>query len=130
MNAQMETTLEEMTRRLVAEFAPDEVILFGSYAWGQPSEDSDVDLLVIIKSSDETPLERDLRARRCLRGLNTPKDVLVRTRDEMARAKRVAASLESLASERGRQLYTRNLALLSHFCPARSGLSVRLESKP
>ena len=38
--------LHEMTRRLVAEFQPEQVILFGSHAWGTPNEDSDVDLLV------------------------------------------------------------------------------------
>jgi predicted nucleotidyltransferase len=38
------TLLEEMTRRLVAELQPERIILFGSYAWGAPTEDSDVDL--------------------------------------------------------------------------------------
>jgi len=40
--------LADITRRLVAEFQPEEVILFGSQAWGIPNEDSDVDLLVIV----------------------------------------------------------------------------------
>jgi predicted nucleotidyltransferase len=45
------TTIEQIqdfTRRLVAEFSPQRVILFGSYAYGRPTADSDVDLLVII----------------------------------------------------------------------------------
>ena len=40
--------LREITRRLVAEFQPEQVILFGSHAWGTPHQDSDVDLLVIV----------------------------------------------------------------------------------
>jgi hypothetical protein len=36
--------LNETTSRLVAEFRPEKVILFGSHAWGEPGEDSDVDL--------------------------------------------------------------------------------------
>src|SRR5438309_4172290 len=40
--------LAEMTRRLVAEFQPEQIILFGSHAYGTPNEDSDVDLLVIM----------------------------------------------------------------------------------
>ena len=37
--------LEDITRRLVAEFTPETIILFGSHAWGQPDENSDLDLL-------------------------------------------------------------------------------------
>ena len=33
---------------IVREFAPLQVILFGSYAYGTPTEDSDVDLLVVM----------------------------------------------------------------------------------
>ena len=35
-------------RRLAAEFDPEQIILFGSHAWGTPTEDSDIDLLVIV----------------------------------------------------------------------------------
>jgi predicted nucleotidyltransferase len=44
--------IQEITRRLVAEFDPEQIFLFGSYAWGIPNEDSDVDLLVIVTQSD------------------------------------------------------------------------------
>ena len=77
MNAQIEDVIAEMTQRLVQEFAPEQVILFGSHAWGQPNADSDVDLFVVVSNSDETPFQRDLRARRVLRGLDMPKDVLL-----------------------------------------------------
>ena len=40
---------------LVAEFDPDQIILFGSHAWGMPGQDSDVDLLVIVPETDERP---------------------------------------------------------------------------
>ena len=65
----METVLAEMTRRLVREFAPEQVILFGSHAWGEPNADSDVDLFVVVKDSDETPFQRGLRARGVLTGM-------------------------------------------------------------
>lgn len=38
----------ETVERIVREFAPQRVILFGSYAYGTPTDDSDVDLLVIM----------------------------------------------------------------------------------
>lgn len=40
--------IHETSERIAAEFDPEKVILFGSYAYGSPSEDSDVDLLVIL----------------------------------------------------------------------------------
>ncbi|MGH7600518.1 MAG: nucleotidyltransferase domain-containing protein, partial [bacterium] len=40
--------IQEYVQRLGEEFSPQRVILFGSYAYGQPTPDSDVDLLVIM----------------------------------------------------------------------------------
>lgn len=99
--------LEEMTGRLVDEFEPEQVILFGSHAWGTPSEDSDVDVLVIVSTSDLTPTERAARAYRCLRGVKVPKDILVKTRAEAERYRHVPASLESEIFEHGKVLYER-----------------------
>ena len=97
--------LEEMERRLIAELQPEQIILFGSHAWGSPDEDSDVDLLVIVPRSDDKPARRAMRAYRCLRGLMVPADVLVKTRSEVERFRRVHASLESEILERGKVLY-------------------------
>jgi len=55
MNTPTEDIIAEMTQRLVREFAPEQVILFASHAWGQPDADSDMDLFVVVKESDETP---------------------------------------------------------------------------
>ena len=49
-------------RVLVDEFAPEQVILFGSYAYGSPSYDSDVDLLV-IKDVEDAPTREATRIR-------------------------------------------------------------------
>ena len=97
--------LEEMTQRLVAELQPEQIILFGSHAWGRPDEDSDVDLLVIVSHTNDKPAQRAMRAYRCLRGLMIPTDILVKTRAEVERFRRVHASLESEVLERGKVLY-------------------------
>ena len=104
-NAPLAATLQEMTRRLVTEFEPSQIFLFGSHAWGKPNEDSDVDLFVIVPQSQLSRTERDFRARRCLRDLNVPKDVLVETQAEVERASRVYASLECEILEKGVRLY-------------------------
>ena len=97
--------LEEITRRLVDELRPEQIILFGSHAWGTPHDDSDVDLLVIVPGGGVAASEYTLRARRSLRGLELPKDILVRTRAEIERLRGVHASLESEILERGIVLY-------------------------
>ena len=51
------TTLNEIVRRLVAEYQPEKIILFGSYAYGEPHEDSDLDML-IIKETPERRIDR------------------------------------------------------------------------
>jgi uncharacterized protein len=97
--------LQTVTQRLVAEFQPEQVWLYGSHAWGDPHEDSDVDLLVVVRDSDETPIRRSQRAHRCLRGLRMPKDVLVETQEEVDRVKELKTSLENTILSRGRRLY-------------------------
>jgi predicted nucleotidyltransferase len=42
--------LRKVTRQIVEQFHPQKVILFGSYAYGHPTEDSDVDLLVVMET--------------------------------------------------------------------------------
>jgi len=97
--------LDEVTRRLAAEFKPYQVWLFGSHAWGQPDEGSDLDLLVVVPESEEPPVRRAQRAHRCLRGLGLAKDILVKTRAEVERFRHVRSSLEAEILEHGRLIY-------------------------
>jgi predicted nucleotidyltransferase len=100
--------MHEIVSRLVTEFDPDQIILFGSQAWGEPGEDSDVDLLVVVPESKERPIARAVRAHRCLRGIPVPMDLLVRTRDEMDRMAGVSSSLEAEVLRRGKPVYGRS----------------------
>jgi uncharacterized protein len=51
-DARIEKTLNEIVRRLVADYKPEKIILFGSYAYGEPHEDSDLDVLIIRETSE------------------------------------------------------------------------------
>ena len=97
--------INEVTLRLAAEFQPEQVWLFGSWAWGTPDEDSDLDLLVIISDSEEPPIRRAQRAHRCLRGIGAAKDILVKTRAEVERFRNVRSSLEAKIFGEGRKIY-------------------------
>ena len=102
--------LPEIVRRLVAEFDPEEIILFGSRAWGNPGPDSDYDLWIIVSQSDEKSNGLATRGYRCLRGIRVPTDLIVSTRAEFDRFKTVPASLEAKVFKRGGLLYGRDQA--------------------
>ncbi len=102
-----EDILPEIVRRLVEEFNPEEIILFGSRAWGQPRTDSDYDLFVVVAESEEDPLGRAVRAHHCLGGLGISKDVMISSRERFDRFKRVPGSLEATIRDRGVVLYGR-----------------------
>lgn len=97
--------LDRIERRLVAALKPEQIILFGSYAYGEPTEDSDIDLLVIVSRSDEPRYRRARPAYKALRGIGIPKDILVMTRAEVDRKASVPSSLVSQALRSGKVLY-------------------------
>ena len=101
VQAAMDTAVE----RLVAEFQPEQIWLFGSYAWGEPTADSDFDFLVVVPESEAHPLDRMQRAHRCLRGVRTPIDVLVPTREEFERVRDLKPSLTYKIVREGRLVY-------------------------
>ncbi len=98
--------IEEMVRRIVERFHPDQVILFGSYARGQAGPDSDVDLLVVMPvpgSKRRTAVEIDLM----LAGSGLPKDVIVMTPEEVARTKDIVGTIVYPAVREGKVMYDR-----------------------
>jgi len=110
MQSIAEEVLPEIVRRLVAEFDPEQIILFGSRAWGEPEADSDYDLLVIVTTSEEQKTRRATRGYRCLRGIEVPIDLIVSTREEFDRFSGIVASLEAEICRKGRILYGRGQA--------------------
>ena len=97
--------LENAVERLKVEFQPEQIFLFGSHAWGTPHEDSDVDLMVIVRESGEKAIQRMQRAHHCLGDLDMSKDVFVQTRAEFDRYSHLRASIQHQILHRGRKLY-------------------------
>lgn len=97
--------LEKVAQRIVAVLQPERIVLYGSHAYGQPDEDSDVDLLVIVSGSSLPPHKRAIKAYRALRGLFFPAEVKVVTRAEFDRRSQWTSSIERVARERGTVLY-------------------------
>ena len=98
---------KEITSRLVNEFKPEIIFLFGSHAWGVPDNDSDYDIMVIVSDSYLKPAIRSFKAIKCMKGLKIPVDIMVKTKDEFYKYKNIYASLESRIIEQGKVLYER-----------------------
>ena len=69
-------TIAEIKRRLIEQFRPQAIILFGSHAWGQPREDSDIDLL-ILKESNQDKHGMGVEVQTILHDIDCPLDLLV-----------------------------------------------------
>src|SRR5678816_2076253 len=80
-------TLPGAIERIVAELKPEKIILFGSYAYGNPTPDSDVDLLVIMKTKAKE-IDRYLAVSNLLYPRQFPVDILVKTPREVKEASR------------------------------------------
>jgi len=80
-----EALLAGITKRIVEKCDPEKVILFGSYAYGTPHKDSDIDLFVIMKPKDteETNHQRIMNVRAAAKIGLLPMDVIVRTPQEV-----------------------------------------------
>lgn len=98
----------DFSRRIAEEYKPDRIILFGSYAWGEPTEESDVDLLVVlphrgISARKSAEIRLKLRPRFAL-------DLLVRTPKDIRRRAACGDTFITQVLERGKVLYEANNA--------------------
>ncbi|MBI5166241.1 MAG: nucleotidyltransferase domain-containing protein [candidate division NC10 bacterium] len=57
----------EIVEKIKKEYQPSRIILFGSYVYGKPDKDSDIDLL-IIKDTQDRPIDRRVTVRRIVSG--------------------------------------------------------------
>ena len=51
----VQRTIEQIAQRLIESYQPQRIILFGSMAYGEPNDDSDIDLLVVKETTESPP---------------------------------------------------------------------------
>lgn len=98
--------IHKLANQIAEEFQPEQIILFGSYAYGKPTPDSDVDLLVILPFQGR-PFYKSLEI---LRHVNPsfPIDLLARQPEDTARRYREGDPLIREALDHGTILYERH----------------------
>ena len=105
-----EELLQEIVDKIVAEVAPERIILFGSQARGDAHEHSDVDLIVLEAEpfdDGRTKHCEEVRVYRVLWGLGIPKDILVYTLEEAEYWKDSLNNVLARALREGRTIYER-----------------------
>jgi uncharacterized protein len=78
------TEIDQIVSQVIEHYRPEKVILFGSYAYGHPDPDSDLDLL-IIKNTSERFIDRWINVRRIVSNSkrSIPFEPIVLTPDEV-----------------------------------------------
>jgi predicted nucleotidyltransferase len=99
--------IEQMVRRIVEKFHPDKIILFGSCARGEITYDSDVDLLVIMPVEGKRR-EKAVEIRRVVLDISVPKDIVVRTSEDVEEWGNEIGTILKMAMEEGKTLYEKS----------------------
>jgi predicted nucleotidyltransferase len=96
--------IQEIKNRIISGAHPEKIILFGSYAYGTPTKDSDVDLLVIMPSN-EPMHSRVTRIRKLVRDIPIPKDIIVYTPQEVEKWKDASVAFITSIIRKGKVIY-------------------------
>ena len=117
--------IHRYARAIAEEFDPDQIILFGSYAYGTPHEDSDVDLLVVMPARNQ----HDQAVRiRCRLAAPFPVDLIVRTPKQVKWRLQEGESFTTAIVSRGKILYEKDDQGVGQ--ESRAGLRARQTGQP
>lgn len=105
---QVQKYIEDLRAQIVQAAQPQKIILFGSYAYGEPHADSDVDLLVVMPF-EGSPLRQAFKLRT---QMVVPRavDLLVRTPEQLAERLAMGDSFMRELLEHGKVLYESDYA--------------------
>ncbi len=95
--------IQALSEQIVEQFQPDRIILFGSYAYGTPNEDSDVDLMVVMPFEGH-PVNQAIKVLNHIHA-EFPLDLLVRTDEFITERLKLGDFFMMDIVETGRILY-------------------------
>ena len=101
-----ENKISEIVKKIVSGYNPEKIILFGSYAIGKASDNSDIDIFIVKDSKLPRP-ERTIQLRRMLFGSQVPMDLIVYTPNEVESEKDEKYSFVYEVLNSGKTLYER-----------------------
>jgi predicted nucleotidyltransferase len=96
--------LNNVIKIIVSHYKPQKIILFGSFADGSQTKESDVDLL-IIKDDNLPKIKRNRIVRSLLKDLIIPVDIIVKTNEEYELYKEIIGTVVYAAHKYGKVVY-------------------------
>ena len=106
LNRPVTAEIKRMVRRIVRQFNPELIILFGSHARGDAGPDSDVDLLVVMRV-EGSRRDKAIEIGVALHDFRIPKDIIVTTPEEFEWRKEITGTIERPATREGKIVYAR-----------------------
>jgi predicted nucleotidyltransferase len=100
------SAIRKFARQIAERFHPDAIILFGSYAHGEPTPDSDIDLLVVMSTRNQ--IEQAVRIDEAIEQRGFPLDLIVRTPRALAQSIRGGDTFMQDIVARGKVLYEKS----------------------
>lgn len=104
----LNSNIWDVIKQIASKFQPEKIILFGSHAYGDPGEESDVDLLVIM-DFDGSAREQATRILQAI-DYHIPLDIIVRSRQEVLERKEAGDFFLRDVTEKGKVVYDRALS--------------------
>jgi predicted nucleotidyltransferase len=106
VNAHISRIISGLVARLIEMYQPERIILYGSYAYGSPDEESDIDLL-IVKETKDRPIDRRIAVRRLVSDIRkkVPFSSLVVTPEELSNRLAIGDDFFIEITQRGKVLY-------------------------
>lgn len=101
-------TINSVKDKLVKAYNPLKIYIFGSYAWGTPTQDSDLDLIIVIATSRQQFYERAVKGYHVLRDMTLSKDILVFTQKEFDEHAKDVTTLCYKTRQDGKILYDKS----------------------
>ncbi len=101
-----EIVISEITKKIVENFNPEKIILFGSQVWGKPKEWSDIDILIIM-DFNESFAKISAKISMIAKPKYIPMDILVRTPEEIEKRIEIGDYFIKNILKEGKVLYER-----------------------
>lgn len=101
--------LRKIVDRINNHFNPEKIILFGSYAYGAPGKNSDIDLFIVMKSK-EKPARRRIKMSQLFWDREMPMDFIVKTPSEVKRRLSMGDFFISKILGKGEVLYEKKIS--------------------
>ncbi|MBI2120860.1 MAG: nucleotidyltransferase domain-containing protein [Parcubacteria group bacterium] len=79
--------IKEVADKIAREFQPEKIILFGSFAWGTPTEDSDIDLFIVKETENTRGFAREVD--RSFSARDFSMDIIVYTPEQVEKRKKI-----------------------------------------